>query len=624
MRRVAVGVRQHAPGRRRGGGHRVRRRVRPGGRGRADLAESGPDRGQQPAGRAPAAGHRHPHPDRPAAASSRRPVCTHAATPTPRAASSSADRTLPLDPAAARLRAPMALDGHRAQQHGARSSTERVPRVLGLPAEPAGPPMPPASGWSSTSATVSEDALAIAPDAIQRRRAPIRCSSGRQLGRRWAGSTPSAADRHLQRRTWTTSGSWATGPTDVRSRTGLIWTSCRSANGRSQSAVPVFPWGDLSSRCTRGNGVLDTEDLNGDNGLNSAGPERERLPLRRGPGRGSPYYVRDGSPACDRDGQLIAKWELYRIPVRRPDAVIGTPNLRSGAAPPDHRRGPCRTAGSPTWSPASPWRGCASSAPPGLAAPKPRSPGSAARSASPHGEVVAIVVSTENRHGPRATNHRPASTSRSPARGDVGSSGVQINERSLRIIARELRLGERAEAYLRFPAGPQNLLAYRTLRVWIRGRGPGWEEGELQAFLKVGSDDRNFYLYRAPARTTTWEPEMRSWTSRPGGGSARTWRQRWLRARRPRARTSAAPTIPNAYVACEGALPRASRRSRHQSAQSRRGAGGLGRHLPGHRAWHCLRGGALGGRHPAEPIRSRRPVPPCRWTRGSSPRMWAA
>ena len=31
----------------------------------------------------------------------------------------------------------------------------------------------------------------------------------------------------------------------------------------------------------------------------------------------------------------------------------------------------------------------------------------------------------------------------------------------------------------------------------MRGRGPGWEEGDLQAFIKVGSDDRNFYLYRA-------------------------------------------------------------------------------------------------------------------------------
>ncbi len=43
--------------------------------------------------------------------------------------------------------------------------------------------------------------------------------------------------------------------------------------------------------------------------------------------------------------------------------------------------------------------------------------------------------------------------------------------------------------------------------MWFRGRGPGWEEGDLQSFIKLGADDENFYLYRSPARSTTWEPE---------------------------------------------------------------------------------------------------------------------
>ena len=38
------------------------------------------------------------------------------------------------------------------------------------------------------------------------------------------------------------------------------------------------------------------------------------------------------------------------------------------------------------------------------------------------------------------------------------------------------------------------------------GPRAGWEEGDLQAFLKLGSDNDNFYLYRAPAKSTTWEP----------------------------------------------------------------------------------------------------------------------
>ena len=44
---------------------------------------------------------------------------------------------------------------------------------------------------------------------------------------------------------------------------------CQTILGTS---VQIFPWGDLSARCTRGNGFLDTEDLNGDNILNAQGP----------------------------------------------------------------------------------------------------------------------------------------------------------------------------------------------------------------------------------------------------------------------------------------------------------------------------------------------------------------
>ena len=52
------------------------------------------------------------------------------------------------------------------------------------------------------------------------------------------------------------------------------------------------------------------------------------------------------------------------------------------------------------------------------------------------------------------------------------------------MIARDLHVGQRAEAYLRFPAGPQTLLNYNELRVWVRGRGEGWENGDLEAFIK--------------------------------------------------------------------------------------------------------------------------------------------
>ncbi len=169
----------------------------------------------------------------------------------------------------------------------------------------------------------------------------------------------------------------------------------------------------------------------------------------------------------------------------------------------------------------------------------------------PHGEVSVSVISTENRIDLGYVSPPGIGDVVARRGGDRESGGTQINERSLRIMADDLRNGERAEAYLRFPAGPQNLLTYRTLRVWFRGRGPGWEENDLQAFVKLGSDDDNFYLYRAPARSTTWEPEAII--------DLETWRRlrahvenRWLSGEPPSGAAECRTRDPNAYVACDG------------------------------------------------------------------------
>ena len=90
------------------------------------------------------------------------------------------------------------------------------------------------------------------------------------------------------------------------------------------TAVPVFPWGDLSGRCTNGNGTLDTEDLNGDNVLNASGPNESVFRYVVSLQPGDKYFVRDG---VQKDGNPSG-WQLYRVPIRTPDATIGTPNLR--------------------------------------------------------------------------------------------------------------------------------------------------------------------------------------------------------------------------------------------------------------------------------------------------------
>jgi hypothetical protein len=314
------------------------------------------------------------------------------------------------------------------------------------------------------------------------------------------------------------------------------------------NAVPIFPWGDLSSRCTNGNGVLDTEDLNGDQGLDLTG-QNENVFRYVVDLAANTYFVRDGVTTTDTQGRT-ATWKLYRIPIRQPTAVINTPTLRltqhlrltlltpADAGVPDTV---ARFALARLRFVGSPWTRRSETPILGLTG----------ATGEPHGEVSTSVVSTENQVDLGYESPPGVRDNVSRVGGDRDAQGTQINEKSLRIIGRDLRVGERAEAYLRFPAGAQNLLTYRDLRVWMRGRGPGWEEGDLQAFLKLGSDNDNFYLYRAPARSLTWEPEFVL--------DLETFRRlraevedRWLRGEPPSGAAECGTTEPTAYVACDG------------------------------------------------------------------------
>jgi hypothetical protein len=312
--------------------------------------------------------------------------------------------------------------------------------------------------------------------------------------------------------------------------------------------VQLFPWGDLSARCTRGNGVLDTEDLDGDQLLDAAGTRedvfRYIVDLAR-----DDFHVRDGVTTRDSEGRT-ATWRLYRVPLRSPTETINSPNLRlvknmriTLATPPDAGQPDviARLAMARMRFLGSPWARRADTPILGLS-------GAVGEA---HGEVAVSVISTENRTDLGYTSPPGILDQTARRGGDRETGGTQINERSLRVLASDLRPGERAEAYLRFPAGPQNLLTYRTLRVWFRGRGPGWEERDLDAFLKLGSDDRNFYLFRAAARSSSWEPEAII--------DLETWRalraeveNRWLRGEAPSGAAECGTQDPDAFVACRG------------------------------------------------------------------------
>lgn len=277
---------------------------------------------------------------------------------------------------------------------------------------------------------------------------------------------------------------------------------CSASSG---GALRQFAFGDLRSRCGRRNSAVDTEDLDGDFLLDSLAGARLREDFVRYvlPIGGDQYYVRDGGMVSG------AGWRLYRIPFRSDTIMVGQPNPRQvqalrmtlvapqlvapGTPDPQLFLGLARVR-----LVGASWLKRADTPIRGLGGDR----GTGA------GEVIASVISTENADLGYAP---PPGVSDQADRTDAGLQlgATQINERSLRLLARGLGIGERAEAFVRFTtAGDKKFLKYRELRVWARGRGVGWEEGDLEFYIKAGKDPDNFYLYRAPARTGSWEPEV--------------------------------------------------------------------------------------------------------------------
>ena len=394
--------------------------------------------------------------------------------------------------------------------------------------------------------SVNEDALAIAPDSFS-----VTGADTTYTGRQYVGVGRLDTERRstgIFNADQDDNGILNDRPDALQEVGGGVVSNLPLCHRQLSSTVPLFPWGDLSARCTNGNGTLDTEDLNGDNTLNAGGPNdnvfRYIVELRD-----PKYFVRDGG--TDSAG---GKWRLFRVPIRAATDTIGVPNLRliqhlrmTVAAPPDDGvRGDivARFAIARMRFVGSPWARRTERPVVGLFG----------STSEPHGEVLSSVISTENKSDTDLGYTSPPGVFNATARRDQtqDQQGIQINEKSLRVVVNDLHEGERGEAYLRFPAGPQNLLNYGQLRVWARGRGNGWEEGDLQAFIKLGSDNENFYLYRSAAHSTSWEPELVI--------DLEIWRRlradiesRWLSGAPPSGAAGCPGTDSLAYVDCEGA-----------------------------------------------------------------------
>jgi len=280
---------------------------------------------------------------------------------------------------------------------------------------------------------------------------------------------------------------------------GVWFESCFAQRGR------VYRLGDPNANCTRGNGVKDSEDLDQDGNLDTR--ERHRRFVIRLDGS-SPFLVRDRI-------ETGTEFRLYRVPLRDPSGIdVGGEITDAELRAVRHLRftvtGNRRDAlvltrmaivGS-TWIKRSET---------GVLT------GFGGDTASVHGRVEVGPVSRLT-VGEAYTSPPGVIEELDDPTAAIGGQGIEFTERSLSIAFSDVRPGDRVEVYNRFPQRPRDFLSYREARLWVvAARGGFIPEVPAFFFVKIGTDDRNFYLYtKRLGRTATpgtvleedWLPEV--------------------------------------------------------------------------------------------------------------------
>ncbi|HEV8447215.1 MAG TPA: cell surface protein SprA [Gemmatimonadaceae bacterium] len=276
---------------------------------------------------------------------------------------------------------------------------------------------------------------------------------------------------------------------------------CRAAPG----ALDVI--GDPRTNCTVANNKLDEDDIDMDNALNFSNAQRESERILR-------YVVDLTSPtAITRVGGKFTdtlfvrgqpqprtrNWVLVRVPFKTPTDSLNDVNRRKlralrltivSAQGQGDAEVPVQLPIAELQVVGARWLD--------------RSNQTLAGIAGTHqdgGFVITSSIGTTDSSAAVAYQPPPGVVNEAAQKGaQFQGTLTTTNEASLRIQTGNLPLYHRAEAFFRFPAGPQYFMAFQRLNVWGRGVGHGWgQSGELQMYIKVGRDENNFYMYRAPA-----------------------------------------------------------------------------------------------------------------------------
>ena len=398
--------------------------------------------------------------------------------------------------------------------------------------------------------TVSEDAVAIAPDTMAVIGADT-LFTGRQLRRPRRARHRAHRHRHLQRRGGRHRHPGRP-PADLRDPRRARSASSRSAPARWARRCRCLPLGRPQRPLHPGQRRARHRGPRRRPAAQRRRRERGRLPLRRGPRAGTTSTCATASPRATPRAAPPPGGSTASRSASRPRS-INTPDAPAGEAPADHLRDAAGRRRSPTSSRGSRWRGCASSARPGPAGPIRRSSASAARPASR--TARSRSASSAPRTGPTwATSRPPGSATRRRRRGgDRESGGTQINERSLRILADDLRQRRARRGVSPLPGRPAEPADLPDAAGLVPGpRSRDGRRAISRRSSSSGSDDDNFYLYRASARTD----HVGARSDHRPRDLAPTARGRWRTAgsagEPPSGAAECGTQNPKAYVACEG------------------------------------------------------------------------
>lgn len=305
---------------------------------------------------------------------------------------------------------------------------------------------------------------------------------------------------------------WGQGVLDQEAdpRRGEVWGT--DADGRGvwdedcfAERARVYPLGDRNANCTRGNGRPDTEDLDEDGNLDTL--ERYRRFVIRLDGA-SRYLVRD-------QHETGTSFRLYRVPLRDPSGVdVGGAISEAELRAVRHLR--MTVTGKRNDSFVLTRMGIV---------------GSTWIKRSQTGVLTGLggdTTSIQGRVEVGPVSRVTAGDSYVSPPGVIeqlddptaafGGQGIEFNERSLSIGFEDVLPGDRVEVYNRFPQRPRDFLSYREARLWAVAAGGDFGlHVPAYFFVKIGTDDRNFYMYRtrldradSPGSVTEedWLPEV--------------------------------------------------------------------------------------------------------------------